>query len=580
MISQENTEILVVGGGVGGTVAALQAAHCGINTILVSEEVWLGGMLSSAGVAAPDGNELAAWQTGFWGAYLRQLQHRQQGGLDNAWVSMFTYDPRVGAAIFADWVNQQPNLTWISGETPLEVYQQGNQVLGVRFADWDIRAKIIIDATELGDLLALVGNYRWGWEWQSEFGEPSAPTGLNELTSRYPVQAPTWVVLMQDYGENDRAPVIAASSQDNPEIFAGAWENYGAQKFLDYGRLPGDLLMLNWPISGNDYGVNLGRLVASDAAKEEFLQEAKDYSQSFARFMQNQLGRRYGLAKNVFPQADSGFALHPYYRESRRLQGMVTLTENEILPVAGGRVAALPWTATGEVSAIAIGNYPNDHHYPGVDFPLQPKSLPWGGRITGTPFPIPYGCLVPARVEGLLVAEKNISVSHLANGSTRLQPVVMNIGQAAGMAAALCVKFNCQPQELPVRKLQEALLRSRFAPAAIIPLFNLPPEHPDWLKWQLFYLDNPDAYPLDGNCPHLTQFESPIVTGDRYRGTFVQHNQHEYRLQVRGRSWKLVTLRPEVNKQFLTLASGKLVSLWGNYNPAGDWLVVEKISGL
>ncbi|MEC4983223.1 MAG: FAD-dependent oxidoreductase [Oscillatoria sp. PMC 1068.18] len=578
MISQENTEVLVVGGGVGGTVAALQAARCGIKTVLVSKEIWLGGMLTSAGVVAPDGNELAAWQTGFWGAYLRELQSRQQGGLNHGWVSMFTYDPRVGSKIFADWVNQEKNLTWISGQTPLEVEIQNSRVIGVRFADWDIRAKITIDATELGDLLALIGNYRWGWELQSEFSEPSAPKSFNELTFRYPVQAPTWVVLMQDYGENAQAPLVPTFLQDNPEMFAGAWENYGAQKFLTYGRLPKDLLMLNWPIHGNDYGVNLERLVTSDAAKEEFCQEAKWHSQSFARFIQNQLGRRYGLAENVFPQAESGFALHPYFRESRRLRGIVTLTENEILPVVGGSVAALPLTSTGEVSAIAIGNYPNDHHYPGVEFPLQPKSLPWGGRITGTPFTIPYGCLVPANVEGLLVAEKNISVSHLANGSTRLQPVVMNIGQAAGMGAALCVKCNCQPQELPVRELQEALLRDRLAPAAVLPLFNLPPEHPDWLKWQLFYLDNPDAYPLDGNCPNLTQFQSPLVTGDSYQGTFVQHNQHEYSLQVRDRSWKLVTLRPEVNEQFLTLASGKLISLWGNYNPAGDWLVVEKIS--
>ncbi|MFN9560991.1 MAG: FAD-dependent oxidoreductase, partial [Dolichospermum sp.] len=51
------TDVLVVGGGTGGTVAAIQAARKGVKTILVSEFAWLGGMLTSAGVSAPDGNE-------------------------------------------------------------------------------------------------------------------------------------------------------------------------------------------------------------------------------------------------------------------------------------------------------------------------------------------------------------------------------------------------------------------------------------------------------------------------------------------------------------------------------------------
>ncbi|MDA0266108.1 MAG: FAD-dependent oxidoreductase, partial [Cyanobacteria bacterium] len=112
------TDVLVVGGGTGGTAAALQAARRGAQTILVSEGPWLGGMLTAAGVSAPDGNELSAFQTGIWGAFLRALRRRQPGGLDNSWVSFFTYEPRMGAAIFADWVKALPNLQWIVGQPP------------------------------------------------------------------------------------------------------------------------------------------------------------------------------------------------------------------------------------------------------------------------------------------------------------------------------------------------------------------------------------------------------------------------------------------------------------------------------
>ncbi|NJN88453.1 MAG: FAD-dependent oxidoreductase, partial [Leptolyngbyaceae cyanobacterium SL_7_1] len=190
-MNELQAEVLVVGGGTGGVAAAIQAARRGAQTVLVSETPWLGGMLTAAGVAAPDGNELIAFQTGLWGAFVREVRRRQPTGLDHAWVSFFTYDPRIGAEIFADWVLQLPNLRWISDRTPLEVLTQGTTITGVRFADLTVRANITIDGTELGDVLALASvPHRWGWEWQSEWGEPSAPTAPSELTDRYPIQAP------------------------------------------------------------------------------------------------------------------------------------------------------------------------------------------------------------------------------------------------------------------------------------------------------------------------------------------------------------------------------------------------------
>ena len=290
-MNQLTADVLVVGGGTGGTAAALQAARRGAKTILVSEFSWLGGMLTSAGVAAPDGNELAPWRTGLWGAFLQELSRRQVGGLDNSWLSLFSYDPRLGAQIFAEWVKSEPNLHWIAGKVPLEVLREGSRLIGVRFDDFLIKAQIIIDGTELGDLLSLANvPHRWGWELQAEFGEPSAPLVFNELTERYPVQAPTWVFILQDFG--DLAPKITEESQEipyNPAAFAGAWENYGPEKFLNYGRLPGNRFMINWPICGNDYGEGVGRLVTSATAKNAFLQEAYWYSYNFARFLQAEL---------------------------------------------------------------------------------------------------------------------------------------------------------------------------------------------------------------------------------------------------------------------------------------------------
>ena len=619
-------DVLVVGGGTGGTAAAVQAARRGAKTILVSEFPWLGGMLTSAGVSAPDGNELAAFQTGLWGAFLRELQQQQPGGLDWGWVSFFTYDPRIGAEIFADWVKCLPNLQWISGQIAQDVLWEGDRISGVRFADFTVAAKITLDATELGDLLALgeVG-HRWGWEFQAEWGEPSAPIASNVLTKRYSVQAPTWVAIMQDFGEGVVAPEIPAPPVDNPDRFTDAWKGYTPEQFLNYGRLPGGLLMINWPIRGNDYGEGVDRLIGSETSRQEFLQESLWHSQSFARFIQTQLGHRYGLAQNIFPISQSenlqnssllpSFALHPYYRESRRLRGLSTVTEQDILPIVGGRVAKLPIDCEGICETIAIGNYANDHHYPSGDIPLQPKSIRWGGRWTGTTFTIPYSALIPASTDGLLVCEKNISVSHIANGATRLQPVVMNIGQAAGMAAALCAESGCQPRDLPVRVLQEALLQDASARAAVVPLFNLTRERSDWLDRQRYYLDRPQAYPANGECPFPLSVKSDQKTGflnessvfeprtltfepdfsvnpsgktantdSQFSGIFRRLGVQDWTLtltspaSVASQTWQLVTLDSETDRFLHNCETEKPLTVSGRLNFAGAWLLAGAVA--
>ncbi len=612
------TDVLIVGGGTGGTAAAIQAARRGAQTILVSEFPWLGGMLTSAGVSCPDGNELLAWQTGIWGDYLRELQRREPTGLDHGWVSFFNHDPRLGAEIFAEWVAALPNLRWIVGQLPQAVLRQGTgprdgaaeRITGVTFADYQITAHITVDATELGDLLAL-GDipHRWGWELAAEFQEPSAPAVIQDWMQRYPVQAPTWVGVMQDFGDGAIAPEIPAPPDYDPTLFQGAWDRYGGEKFLDYGRLPGDRFMINWPIHGNDYGEDLPRLLGSAADRQDFHQAALQHTQAFAHFIQVQLGRRYGLAPFMFPELENpapspdptAFALHPYYRESRRLQGLRTLREQDILPMpqgqgGHGQVAALPFyvwaqgceTVESVCEAIAIGNYANDHHYPSGDIPLQPKSLRWGGRWTGTPFTIPYRSLIPMTINGFLTCEKNISVSHMANGATRLQPLVLGIGQAAGMAAALCVEQGCEPRDLSVRSLQNALLADATAPAAVVPLFNLPPHHPDWLAWQHYYLDHPEAYapsgyaPITNLCPAEISIHAQIFTGK-----FERKNLQDYGFwpidpkppmgTAENFELKLVTLDPQVDQQLAELADGAAIAITGRLNRAGGWILVEAL---
>ena len=81
-----------------------------------------------------------------------------------------------------------------------------------------------------------------------------------------------------------------------------------------------------------------------------------------------------------------------------------------------------------------------------IDFPSIPS------------YSVPYGVMIPKSVNGLIVAEKSISVSNVANGTTRLQPVVLQLGQAAGLAAVMSADIGVAPALLDVRSLQEELL--------------------------------------------------------------------------------------------------------------------------
>jgi hypothetical protein len=126
-------------------------------------------------------------------------------------------------------------------------------------------------------------------------------------------------------------------------------------------------------------------------------------------------------------------------RESRRVIGEYVLTTEDVL------------SCRRFEDGIALGAYPIDIHDP-KGGKTQFSFLREGGSYN-----IPYRCMVPLHRENLLIAGKNISATHEAIGTTRLQPAVMAIGQAAGTAAAMAAKLDVSP-----RKLDPVALRKRL----------------------------------------------------------------------------------------------------------------------
>ena len=456
------TEVLVIGGGASGITAGIQAARSGARTLVVEPTPWLGGMLTAAGVSATDGNH--GLPSGLWGEF-RQALYAHYGGpeaVSTGWVSHTLFEPQVGDSIWKTLAAAEPLLEIRYGYQLAQLVRDGNRITGAIFRDsegkfLEVPAEVTIDATELGDGVALAGApYFTG---QDRSGQPHDPH----------IQDLTYAAIVQDYGPGaDRT--IAEPPGYDPAEFAclcrevcddPARQVPDCATMLAYGRLPGGRYMLNWPNNGNDYYLN--PIPLTDAQRDSAYVHAKNRSLAFLYFLQTEAGfPNLGLAEGVFPTPD-GLPFIPYHREARRLAGLVQLRVADLLDPYADPARPLYRTA------IAVGDYPLDHHHgknpaaPAEDFPPIPS------------FSVPYECLIPFNLDGLLVAEKSISVSHRVNGATRLQPCVMLIGQAAGAAAARCVAEGLHPRDLPVRALQQDLLD---AGCWLLPYLDAGPEHP------------------------------------------------------------------------------------------------------
>jgi hypothetical protein len=126
-------------------------------------------------------------------------------------------------------------------------------------------------------------------------------------------------------------------------------------------------------------------------------------------------------------------------RETRRIVGEYVLTAEDVL---GARKFE---------DCVARGSYPVDIHDPDGGGTIL-KHLP-----PGESYDIPYRCLVPLKIDNLLVAGRPISSTHEAHSSLRVMPIACAVGEAAGTAAALCVRDNVAPRALETGLLQRTL---------------------------------------------------------------------------------------------------------------------------
>ena len=466
------TDVLVVGGGTSGTAAGIQSARLGVKTIIAEETTWLGGMISSAGVSAFDGNH--NMPSGIW-AEFREKIYQVYGGtkaVETGWVSNTLFEPHVADSIFKQMAAAEKQLSVMYQLRFVKALTTGTTITGAAFIDLKtgdtvtIHAKQIIDATELGDVMASASvPFDVGMEADSITNENVGVPASNDI-----IQDITYTAILKDYGSGADCTLVKPANYD-PMEFDGCCNefcsdpkklasNVTAAQLLDYGKLPNGKYMINWPGKGNDIYLNLIPLTYEQ--RQEEIKKAKEKTIRFVYFLQTQFGFKHlDFAANEFPTTDQ-LPLIPYHREGRRLQGIVRLKVQHI---------AQPFSQSQALyrTGISVGDYPIDHHH------RENTNAPQHLNFYPVPsFNIPLGTLIPQQHNGLLVTEKGISVSNIVNGTTRLQPIVLLTGQAAGALAALSVQQQKQAREISVRTVQDVLLNAK---AYIMPYFDVRADH-------------------------------------------------------------------------------------------------------
>ena len=259
---RRRADVLVIGGTTSGTTAAIAAARQGVQTLVVEETPMLGGMLTAQGVCATDGN--FDLPSGLWNEFRDHLRKRYGGigALWTGWVSTTLFEPHVADSIFHTMAAAEPTLEVVHGYRLTGILRRGKRVTGAEFTDARggrmlVRARITVDATDLGDALPLSGtSYRLGMDARADTGEELAPAEANDA-----VQDLTVVAILKDYGPGADRTIERPAGYD-PAEFAGCYDLSSegvrsADRMLEYGRMPGGKYMINWPKEGNDINLDM-----------------------------------------------------------------------------------------------------------------------------------------------------------------------------------------------------------------------------------------------------------------------------------------------------------------------------------
>jgi hypothetical protein len=420
------SDLTVVGGGIAGTCAAVQAARLGLDVALVNDRPVLGGNSSS---------EVRVWVNGATGGTHNRYA-REGGIMEEILLENKSRNPDGNAdlwdLVLLDLVEAEDTLSLHLNTLVDEAETADGEVVAVEGTQnmsethFRFESPYFVDATGDGSLAVRTGaEWTQGREAADTYGERAAPDVADEKTLGSSIMF---------YSERADEPVAFEPPafacdfrEDPPEILA---------KRTD----PSDRRCMYWWI---EYGgeADLDPVHDNEAMRDELMAMvygAWDYIKNSGDFDDEDVADlRLDWAGKI-----------PGKRESRRFVGDYVLTEDDLV-----EQRRFP-------DAVGHGGWSIDLHPPAGFYDDQGRgSEHW--HLDG-PYAVPYRTLYPEGSENLFLAGRHVSASHVAFGSLRVQMTLATLGQAVGAAAALAEEHDETPPGIDDAyrpALQQLLLR-------------------------------------------------------------------------------------------------------------------------
>lgn len=416
-----NSDLIVAGGGLAGTCAAIVAARAGIRVLLIQDRPVLGGNSSS---------EVRLWVLGATSHMGNNNRWAREGGIIDEILVENLYRNKEGNAIIFDTillekVKNEPNITLMLNTMVYEVVKKDEANISSLKAfcsqnstEYILTAPLFCDAS--GDGIVAFGagaSFRMGAEGKSEFDEDFTPT--------------------QEYGELLGHTMYFYSKDTGRPV------KYIAPSFAlkDINKIPRFRNIKTGDMGCNFWWFEFGGRGDTIHDTEEIKWELWSVIYGVWDYIKN---------SGNFPDSENltleWVGTIPGKRESRRFEGEYILKQQDIVEQAHF------------ADAVSFGGWAIDLHPADGVFSEMPGCNQYHSKGI---YEIPYRCYISKDIKNLFIAGRLISASHVAFGSSRVMATSAHGAQAIGMAAALCKQLDMNPADFTtsgnIKMLQQKL---------------------------------------------------------------------------------------------------------------------------
>lgn len=463
-------DVVIYGGTPSGIMAAVAAARAGKRVVLVEPSAHIGGIVAGGLTKTDIGRrETIGGLPAEFFARVRAHYEREFGkNSEQARASKggIFFEPHVAEQVFQEMLSEA-TVTVLKNRLLISASLGPNHLQSITVqspekASQQIAGRVFIDTSYEGDLMAAAHvPYRVGREGAAEYNESLAGMnrGPKELIGKGDERLQAYSIRSTITNRADLRVPFPKPQHYTPEVFVDFLEHIRKKKIHTFDQLFPDVP--EWgPVNGksdpnkaDDVDGNLNYVEADAATRHAVYEHTRDLWLTFWYMLQNdpslsdefkQTAKEWGLPKDEF--TDTGnVSAQLYVREARRMLGRYVMTQRD---VQHDRT---------KTDGIAIGSYVIDSH-PVQTILTEHGMIQEGGNIAGwtDPYSIPYRSITPYSPDNLLVPV-DLSATHIAYCTIRMEPVFMTLGQAAGLAASMAIEKHSSVQEISTDELRKRL---------------------------------------------------------------------------------------------------------------------------